>query len=74
MKSEYSENFICIQPMTTPFRIGWIRHQLKKKYGCGIRLRGRHSNRKSVLMSWHAGAQNDIPWYKAERVAFYKRK
>ena len=37
-----------------------------------IRPRGRHSNRKLVLgNSWMARTQNDIPWRKAERVAFY---
>ncbi len=37
-----------------------------------IRPRGRHSNRKLVLgNSWHKWTQNDIPWRKAETVAFY---
>lgn len=46
---------------------------LEAEYGCRIRPRGRHSNRKAVLGSrWHSGTQNDIPWRKAETVAFYK--
>ena len=37
-----------------------------------IRPRGRHSNRKALLgRMWRPGTQNDIPWRKAERVAFY---
>jgi hypothetical protein len=45
---------------------------LSKIYGCQVRPRGRHSNRKSVLgHSWRAGTQNDIPWKQAERVSFY---
>lgn len=48
---------------------------LKKEHGVtSIRIRGRHSNRKSVLGSdWKAGTQNDIPWKRAEWVAFYAR-
>ena len=34
-------------------------------------LRGRHSNRKSVLTNWRKWAQNDIPWRKAERIDVY---
>lgn len=51
-----------------------IKNVLQQIYGTKrIRPRGRHSNRKLVLgNSWMAGTQNDIPWRKAERVAFYK--
>ena len=46
----------------------------KRIYGCNIRIRGRHSNRKAALgRKWAAGRQNDIPWRMAERVAYYKR-
>lgn len=46
---------------------------LSSVYGCRIRPRGRHSDRKKVLgTNWVAGTQNDIPWRKAERVTFYK--
>jgi len=42
-------------------------------YGCSIRPRGRHSDRKKVLGSkWRKWSQNDIPWRKAETVTFYK--
>ena len=45
---------------------------LSQLYGCAIRPRGRHTNRKSVLGgAWHPGTQNDIPWRKAETVSFY---
>lgn len=45
---------------------------LSEIFGCQVRPRGRHSNRKAVLgNSWRARTQNDIPWRKAERVSFY---
>lgn len=50
-----------------------IKTMLESIYGCRIRPRGRHSDRKKVLGSkWGTGTQNDIPWRMAERVAFYK--
>jgi hypothetical protein len=46
---------------------------LSAEYGCQVRPRGRHSDRKSVLgFKWKKWTQNDIPWRMAERVAFYK--
>ena len=55
------------------FQIGVIKHELEQKYGCRIRPRGRHSNRKAVLgWRWCKGTQNDIPWRLAETVAFYQ--
>jgi hypothetical protein len=50
-----------------------IKTMLESIYGCRIRPRGRHSDRKKVLGSkWHKWTQNDIPWRMAETVAFYK--
>jgi hypothetical protein len=50
-----------------------IKTLLEAEYGCRIRPRGRHSDRKKVLGSrWYKWTQNDIPWRKAETVAFYK--
>lgn len=50
-----------------------IKTMLESIFGCRIRPRGRHSDRKKVLGSkWYSGTQNDIPWRKAETVAFYK--
>lgn len=50
-----------------------IKTMLESIFGCRIRPRGRHSDRKSVLGSgYRAGTQNDIPWRKAETVSFYK--
>lgn len=55
------------------FQIKAITKILSEFYGCQIRPRGRHSNRKAVLGSkWRKNEQNDIPWRQAERVSFYK--
>ena len=46
---------------------------LSAEYGCQVRPRGRHSDRKSVLgFKWKKWTQNDIPWRMAQRVTFYK--
>ena len=46
---------------------------LSAEYGCQVRPRGRHSDRKSVLgFKCKKWTQNDIPWRMAERVTFYK--
>lgn len=50
-----------------------IRTMLESIYGCRIRPRGRHSDRKKVLGSkWRKWNQNDVPWRLAETVSFYK--
>lgn len=49
-----------------------IKKMLESIYGCRIRPRGRHSNRKAVVRGWSPGTQNDVPWRVAERVTFYK--
>lgn len=49
-----------------------ITKMLSSIFGCQVRPRGRHSNRKAVLGHWwRKHSQNDIPWRKAERVSFY---
>lgn len=55
-------------------QIQLIKQALESIYGTKrIRPRGRHSNRKAALgRLWFRGTQNDIPWRKAETVAFYK--
>lgn len=46
---------------------------LSAVYGCKVRTRGRHSDRKKVLGNrYRVGVQNDIPWRMAENVTFYK--
>ena len=62
--------------LTVPFQsesqINYLRKILSETFGCQVRPRGRHSNRKAVLgKRWYKGTQNDIPWKQAERVSFY---
>lgn len=66
--------FLLNVPMESEKQILLIKRALELQYGCRVRPRGRHSNRKSVLGSrWGVGVQNDVPWRIAERVSFYKR-
>ena len=62
--------------LTVPFesenQVKSLVKMLSKAYGCQVRPRGRHSNRKAVLGNgWRKHNQNDIPWRMAERVSFY---
>lgn len=60
-------------PFKSEAQIRAITKILSEYYGCPVRPRGRHSNRKNVLGSmWRPGTQNDIPWKLAETVSFYK--
>lgn len=69
-----SASYLLKVPFTTETEILNIANELKSKHGCRIRIRGRHSDRKKVLgWRWRTFSQNDIPWRKAETVAFYKR-
>jgi hypothetical protein len=50
-----------------------ITKMLSSIFGCQVRPRGRHSDRKKVLGGrWRKWSQNDIPWRLAETVSFYK--
>jgi hypothetical protein len=67
-------NNLLTIPFESESQILIIKQLLEEQYGCRIRPRGRHSNRKGVLGGrWRAGTQNDIPWRLAEVVTFYKR-
>ena len=59
-------------PFESELQIKAIVKLLSAEFGCQVRPRGRHSNRKAVLGNgWRKFSQNDIPWRKAERVSFY---
>jgi hypothetical protein len=70
-----SSKYLCSFPMYDVDAINQFRERLKHSFDVtAIQIRGRHSNRKSVLgEGWRAGTQNDIPWKQAEWVAFYRR-
>jgi hypothetical protein len=73
--SHRSPLYLGSLPFTDVAHIKAFKESLKELHGVtSIRVRGRHSDRKSVLKSaWRRRDQNDIPWVKAEWVAFYKR-
>lgn len=59
-------------PFESENQIKAITKMLSSIFGCQVRPRGRHSNRKAILGSgWRKHNQNDIPWRQAERVSFY---
>ena len=68
-----SKNYILTVPFRSEEQIKSLVKELSQVLGCQVRPRGRHSNRKAVLGNrWYKNEQNDIPWRKAETVAFYK--
>lgn len=66
-------SFILSVKFQSEEQIKSIVKELSNQYGCVVRPRGRHSNRKMILGNkWRVGTQNDIPWRLAENVSFYK--
>jgi len=64
-------NIITV-PFESEIQIKAITKLLSAEYGCQVRPRGRHSDRKKVLgYKWRKWSQNDIPWRMAETVSFY---
>lgn len=68
-----SKNYILTVPFRSEEQIKSLVKELSQTLGCQVRPRGRAKDRKAVLgREWRKMNQNDIPWRKAERVAFYK--
>lgn len=66
-----SKYYIATIPMKSEEQVIEVKKVLEQIFGW-VTLRGRSSNRKNILgKQWRAGAQNDIPWRKAEYVDVY---
>ena len=66
-----TSTYIATIPMKSEEQVIEVRKVLEQIFGWVV-LKGRHSDRKSVLGSkWRCWTQNDIPWRKAEYIDIY---
>jgi len=65
-----TKNYIVTIPMKSEEQVIEIKKALEQIFGWLV-LKGRHSNRKSVVTNWRKFAQNDVPWRKAEYIDVY---
>ena len=71
MASNRTSNYIATIPMKNEEQVLEVKKVLEQIFGW-VTLRGRHSNRKSVLGNrWRVGDQNDVPWRKAQYIDIY---
>jgi hypothetical protein len=70
MSSNRTKNFIATIPMKNEEQVIEIKKVLEQIFGWVV-LKGRHSDRKSVVTNWRKFAQNDVPWRKAEYIDVY---
>ena len=63
-------NYIASIPMKNEAQVIEIKEVLEQIFGWVV-LRGRHSDRKSVLSNWNKFNQNDVPWRLAEYIDIY---
>jgi hypothetical protein len=65
-----TKNYIATIPMKSEEQVIEIKKALEQIFGWVV-LKGRHSDRKSVVTNWRKFAQNDVPWRKAEYIDAY---
>jgi hypothetical protein len=65
-----TRNYIVTIPMKSEEQVIEIKKALEQIFGWVV-LRGRHSDRKSVVTNYRKWAQNDVPWRKAEYIDVY---
>ena len=70
MSINRTKNFIATIPMKNEEQVIEIKKVLEQIFGW-VTLKGRHSNRKSVVNGWRKWAQNDVPWKIAEYIDVY---
>jgi len=66
-----SKYYIATIPMKSEEQVIEVKKVLEQIFGW-VTLRGRSKNRKTILGgAWRRGAQNDIPWRRAEYIDVY---
>jgi len=70
MASNRTSNYIATIPMKSEEQVIEVKKVLEQIFGW-VTLRGRHSNRKSVVKTWRKSRQNDVSWRNAEYVDIY---
>ena len=70
MASNRTSNYIATIPMKNEEQVLEVKKVLEQIFGW-VTLRGRHSDRKSVVKNWGTGTQNDVPWRVAQYIDIY---
>ena len=65
-----TKNYIATIPMKNEDQVIEIKKVLEQIFGWVV-LKGRHSDRKSVVTGWRKWAQNDVPWKVAQYIDIY---
>ena len=65
-----TKNYIATIPMKNEDQVIEIKKVLEQIFGWVV-LKGRHSDRKSVVTHWRKWAQNDVPWKVAQYIDIY---
>jgi hypothetical protein len=70
MAANRTSNYIATIPMKNEEQVLEVKKVLEQIFGW-VTLRGRHSDRKSVVKSWGRSRQNDVPWRVAQYIDIY---
>ena len=70
MASNRTSNYIATIPMKNEEQVLEVKKVLEQIFGW-VTLRGRHSDRKSVVKGWSKSRQNDVPWRVAQYIDIY---
>jgi hypothetical protein len=70
MPAGRTSNYIATIPMKNEEQVLEVKKVLEQIFGW-VTLRGRHSDRKSVVKGWGRSRQNDVPWRVAQYIDIY---
>lgn len=70
MPAGRTSNYIATIPMKNEEQVLEVKKVLEQIFGW-VTLRGRHSDRKSVVKGWSKSRQNDVPWRVAQYIDIY---
>lgn len=70
MSVNRTPNYIATIPMKNEEQVIEVKKVLEQIFGW-VTLRGRHSDRKSVVKGWMKWKQNDVPWRQAQYIDIY---
>jgi len=70
MPANRTSTYIATIPMKNEEQVLEVKKVLEQIFGW-VTLRGRHSDRKSVVKSWGRSRQNDVPWRVAQYIDIY---
>ena len=70
MPAVRTSNYIATIPMKNEEQVIEVKKVLEQIFGW-VTLRGRHSDRKSVVKGWSKSRQNDVPWRVAQYIDIY---